>query len=256
MKLSLNKLFSFFETTLKKTLKKQKNKLILTIFTFKNQQKNQISLKLKEKIAKKLGIKLNFIDFQKTPNFINFAKTIKKEAEKKEVTGIIIEKPIPTQLMTDSLYNYIPKEKEIEGLRLKALVLPPQGLAILTMIKYFLTGKINDKIIIDPKKDINFWKKALKNKKIVLLGRDEIYAKPITKIFQEFKINHLNIDLNIKSTEEYLQQADIIINTSDKPLENYSLKPNSIIINYSPLDSSLEPLVVYYLFKNMVGVNK
>lgn len=83
MKLSLNNLFSFFETVLKKTLKKQKNKLILTIFTFKNQQKNQTSLKLKEKIAKKLGIKLNIIDFQKTPNFISFAKNIKKEAEKK-----------------------------------------------------------------------------------------------------------------------------------------------------------------------------
>lgn len=254
MKFSLKNLLAFFEKYLKKLIRSKKNKLTLTIFSVNNKDVNPYSIKQKQKIAKKLGIKINHIDIKTVPNFISFAKQIKKEAENENVNGIIIEKPLPAQLSTDSIYHYIPPKKEIEGLRIKTLVYPPVGLAALTLIKSFFIGKIDEKIIVNLKKDSQFWKKISKTKKIVLLGRDDLYARPITKIMQEFKINHLNIDLKVKSTESYLNEADVIINTTDEDLDNYQLKPNVLLIQHSSKNPTLETLSIYYLFKNLIEI--
>lgn len=254
MTASLKNLLAFFEKYLKKLASSKKNKFTLTIFSVGSSKNQENSIKLKQKIAKKLGIKTNLINIKNTPNFISFAKQLKKEAEKDEVNGIIIERPLPAQLSTDSIYNYIPAKKEIEGLRSKPLVLPPQGLATVSFIKQFFTGKNDEKIIVNPKKDHVFWKKISKTKKIILLGHDDIYAKPISKVMQELKINYLNIDLNVKSTESYLLEADVIINTTDKQLENYQLKPDVLIIHYSAKNPSLETLSTYYLFKNLLEI--
>ncbi|GAB4219702.1 MAG: hypothetical protein Fur009_7100 [Candidatus Microgenomates bacterium] len=251
---SLKELLAFFEKYVKKLISNKKNKFALTIFSVGNSVNQTNSIKLKQKIAKKLGVKINLINIKNVPNFINFAKQIKKEAEKEDVQGIIIERPLPAQLSTDSIYNYIPAKKEIEGLKLKSLIYPPQGLAVLTLIKYYFTGKITEKIIINPKKEGVFWKKFSKSKKIVLLGHDGIYAKPISKVMQDLKISFLNIDLKVKSTESYLLEADIIINTTDEKLDQYQIKPNVLIIQYSPNNPTLETLSTYYLFKNLVDI--
>lgn len=117
-------------------------------------------LKIKEKLAHSLGIGFEFVHLKNTPTFEVFANLLKKNSTHPEVTGIIVQQPLPMQLQTDSLYNYIPLNKEIEGHKLKSTFSYPLGLAVLTILKYVFKDSLAPKdLFVDLIKDAEFFKK-------------------------------------------------------------------------------------------------
>lgn len=279
------KITQFIEKQVKKEVGKlkKKAKVLLSVFLV-GDTPDQISfVRIKSKIAKRLKIEYKLIHLKFTPNFISFANRIKAEVEDKTVKGIIIQQPLPAQLSTDSIYDYIPVVKEIEGHRKKSVFYPPVGLAVLTIIKYIFSGrKIDNRLIVDLKKDKGFFKKFLKNKKIVLIGRGITGGKPIGHVLQEAKINYININSQTQNPAEYLQAADIIITAvGKKVIEPSMLKPGVILINvglrkengklkgdydekeikdiasyYTPTPGGVGPIDVAYLYKNLVDAAK
>lgn len=278
------KIASFIESKIKKEVKKLKKKPSLAVFLIGEDEDQLSFVKIKEKTAKKLGINYKLIHLKNTPNFITLARLIKKEAEDEDVSGIIIQQPLPAQLSTDSLYDFIPKEKEIEGHRKKTDYYPPIGLAVLTLLKYIFSGQILDKrIIAEPVKDQNFFKRFLKNKKILLIGRGKTGGEPIAKTLQQAKISFLNIFSKTQNKEEFIRNADIIITAvGKKVIEGKDLKKGVILINvglrkekevlkgdydeeevkkiasfYTPTPGGIGPIDVCYLYKNLIyGLKK
>ena len=117
-------------------------------------------------MAKALKINFKLIHLTKTPNFIDFANLLKKEVFNPDVTGIIIQQPLPAQLSTDSIYDYIPLLKEIEGHKKKTEFIFPLGLSVMTIIKYVYYGKRKQDIVfVDLKRDRLLFKNVLKSKK-------------------------------------------------------------------------------------------
>ncbi len=197
MKIDGKKIALFIEKQVKKEVKqlKKKTKTLLSCFLV-GISADQISfVKIKSKTAKRLGIEYKLIHLKSLPNFIVLANKIKDEVNNPKVNGIIIQQPLPAQLSTDSIYDYIPVQKEIEGHRKKAVFYPPIGLAVLTIIKFIFSGKkIDKRLFVNLNKDRSFFKKILKNKKIVLLGRGVTGGKPIGHVLQEVKINYINVN--------------------------------------------------------------
>lgn len=194
----------------------------------------QISYVTKKKqIAEKLGIKFDFIHLKDTPSFEKFIQTIKIYANDPQINGIIIQQPLPPQLQTDSIYNFIPANKEIEGHRAKSLFHPPISLATLTILKYiYLQQKIDSSILIDIISDMPHIKKALKHKKIVMVGKGITGGRPIGKTFNLFKINFISVNSQTLNPNEYYQQADIIISAvGKKVLSKNSIKAGAALIN-------------------------
>lgn len=284
MQIDGKKIANFLEKEIKKDVKKlKKNKPSLTVFLIGDSPSQLSFVKIKSQVAKKLGIGYKLIHIKSTPNFISLANKIKEEVNKPDVTGIIIQQPLPAQLSTDSIYDYIPRVKEIEGHRKKSLFYPPIGLAILTLIKYLYSGKKTDKrLIVDLKKDSSFFKKTFKNKKVVLLGRGITGGKPIGHVLQELKINYININSQTSNREEYLLAADVIISAVGKKVIDPSvIKPEVVLLNvglrkendklkgdydegeikniasyYTPTPGGIGPIDVLYLFKNLVDAAK
>ncbi|KKQ24773.1 MAG: Bifunctional protein FolD [Candidatus Roizmanbacteria bacterium GW2011_GWC2_37_13] len=278
------KISLFLGKQVKKEVKKLiKNRPLLTVFLI-GDASDQISfVKIKSNVAKKLGIEYNLIHLKNVPNFISFANRIKEEVNNSKVTGIIIQQPLPAQLSTESIYDYIPQKKEIEGHRKKFIFYPPIGLAVLTIIKYIFSGKkIDKRLLVNLNKDRHFFKKILKNKKIVLVGRGATGGKPIGHILQETKINYINVNSQTINPEEYFKSADIIITAVGKKIIDPSmLKPGVILINaglrkengklrgdyeekeikniasyYTPTPGGVGPIDVIYLYKNLVDAAK
>ncbi|HEX7542938.1 MAG TPA: tetrahydrofolate dehydrogenase/cyclohydrolase catalytic domain-containing protein, partial [Patescibacteria group bacterium] len=121
---------------LKKERKTIKKRVGLSVFLIGNAVDQLSFVKIKSEMAKALKIDFKLTHLTKTPNFIDFANLLKKEVANKDVTGIIIQQPLPAQLSTDSIYDYIPLLKEIEGHRKKTEFIFPLGLAVMTIIKY------------------------------------------------------------------------------------------------------------------------
>lgn len=232
MKIPGKKIADFFIRVLKKSIKKNKKPTLAVILADNNPQ--QLSfVKSKEKVAKKIGINFILHHFKSAPSFEQFLCFIKKISSDKNIHGIVIQQPLPSKLMTQSLYTYIPKEKEIEGHHPKSPFLPPIGQAVLIILKYvFISKKIDKNLFIDLKKDLYVFKEIFRRKKVVLIGKGLTGGKPIGETLSKAKINYINIHSKTPNPQEYYKEADVIISAVGKKiLTPEVLKPGVVLIN-------------------------
>jgi len=266
-----------------KELKKKKKSIKLVVFLIGNSPEQLSFVSIKKKLAKRLGVDFEFIHLKTTPPFIAFVRMIKKKSFDPKTTGIIIQQPLPSQLNTDSVYDFIALEKEIEGHRKKTSFFPPLGLAVITIFKYiYIHPKIDSHLLINIHKDLNAIKKVTKHKKVVIIGRGITGGKPIGKTLAESKINFVGINSQTPHPEDYCKEADIIITAVGKKVLNpLMVKQGVILINvgmrkektkmlgdfdekemksiasyYTPTPGGLGPLDVLYLFKNLLDAAK
>ena len=281
MEIPTKKIASKIEKYLKKEVKSfgKKKKIKLTTFLV-GQATEQLSyVKIKAKIAKKLGIGFELIHLKSTPSFEEFMHKIKEKSQDPTTTGIIIQQPLPAQLSTESLYEYIPTVKEIEGHKRKTTYLPPIGLAILTILKYIYSRTSNEKdLIMNIQKEKGVLKKLFRNKKVVLAGRGITGGKPIGKTLTEARINFINVNSQTPDQHTYFKEADIIITAVGKKiLTPEVLKPGVALINiglrrekgkligdydekeikniagfYTSTPGGAGPIDVLYLFRNLI----
>jgi len=99
---------------LRKQLKKDFSKLrkrgkkakLVTILI--GQSPEQISfVKIKKNMAKKIGVLFEFNNLKNIPSFEELIKYIKTISDEPKNSAIIIQQPLPSQLQTDSIYDFI-----------------------------------------------------------------------------------------------------------------------------------------------------
>lgn len=268
---------------LKRERKVIKKKIGLSVFLVGNAPDQLSFVKIKSEMAKTLKIDFKLIHLTKTPNFIDFANLLKKEVFNPQVTGIIIQQPLPAQLSTDSIYDYVPLLKEIEGHKRKTEFIFPLGLAVMTLIKYIYSGKKKqDVTFVDMKKDRILFKNILKSKKIVIVGRGMTGGMPIGKTLGNLNINYISTNSTTVEPESYFKTADLIItSTGKKVIEPSMLKLGVVLINtgvrkengklkgdyeeseikdiasfYTPTPGGSGPIDVVYLYKNLIDAAK
>ena len=277
------KLAIAIEKALKKGVKKLKKPLRLTTFLI-GESADQISFVARKKLAAtRLGIKFEFVHIKTTPSFEKFINQVRTKSQEPETTGIIIQQPLPPQLNTESVYDFVTAKKEIEGHRRKPLFTPPLGLAILTVLKYvYGASKLNEDLLIDFARDRALLKRIMRNEKVVLMGRGMVGGKPIGKTLTEVGINYININSTTPNPGEYIKDADVIITAvGKKVLTPEMLKPGVILINaglrrengklrgdydekevkdiaryYTPTPKGTGPLDVLYLYNNLIEAAK
>lgn len=276
---AITQLLSKEVTQLKK--KKKLPRLVTILVGQSSEQESFVAIK--KKIAKKIRVDFEFLYLKQLPSFEQFALVLKKFASEKNTKGIIIQQPLPPHLQTETFYNYLPLEKEIEGHKHKSTFYPPLGLAVLTIIKYvYGKGKIDKDIMVNMKKDKNFFRRVLKDKNIVLVGKGITGGKPIGKTLSELRINYLNIHSRNENPEEFYRSADIIISAVGKKVIDPSmLKPGVLLIGvgmrkegngikgdydeqeikdvagfYTSTPGGIGPLDVLYLYHNLIEATK
>ena len=235
---------------------------------------------IKKKVAKEIGVDFEFAHFKKCPSFLEFAKKLRDLAHKPSTTGVIIQLPLPSRLQSDTLYNYIPSVKDLEGHRTKSPHLPPLGLAVISLLKFVANPHGHKKSIYpDQTNDKNLFKQMLKHKKIVLVGSGITGGHPIAQTLHDFKIGFINVNSRTNDPDQYYNEADIIITSvGKKVIEPTMLKKGVILINtglrkvgtklrgdyneeevkniagwYTQTPGGTGPLDVLFLYKNLVN---
>jgi methylenetetrahydrofolate dehydrogenase (NADP+)/methenyltetrahydrofolate cyclohydrolase len=270
---------------LKNTVAELPLKPHLADFLVKGKQEDYAYVRTKERYVKRVGGDFTFHDYKSVPEFMIFANKLKQVGLDDKITGIIIQQPLPSNLSTDTLYNYIPLKKEIEGHKNKSDFCPPVGLAILTILKYiFLPGDKTDANLlkVDFNKDLLFFKRVLKKKKIVLVGKGNTGGKPIGHVLNLAKINFINIHSKTPNPESFYKEADIIITAVGKKIiKPEYIKEGVILLNiglrrendewkgdyeedeikniagfYTPIVGGVGPLDITYLVDNLVKATK
>lgn len=265
--------------------KKAKKKPKLVVFSVRPQEEDLMFIKTKQKAAEKIGADFELYHFKRMPRFEDFAVKIRQLCETDSTTGVVIQKPLPAQLTTETLYNYIPINKEIEGHKYKSPFSPPIGLAVLTVLKYiYATGrkKTISNVLVDPAIDRDFFKKICKKKRIVVMGKGETGGKPIGDVLSILKINYINTHSKTPTASPFYNEADIIIPAVGKKVLTPSmLKKGVVLISvgtrrekdqwrgdydtdeikdiasfYTPTPGGIGPLDIAYLMYNLVEAFK
>lgn len=264
-------------------LKQQGKQPLLKTILVGNASEQLSFVAIKQKKAAKLGINFDFIHLNSNPLlYEEFINTVKHEAQKPETTGIIIQQPLPASLNSDSMYKYIPQVKEIEGHTPKSQFMSPLGLAVLTCLKYTFTQSMDEKDILITDKDIPFFHKALKGKRVLLMGKGVTGGQPIAKTLSHMKINFLNIfsGTSKDAADLFIKEADVIITAvGKKVITRDAIKPGAVLLNvglrkdettetlkgdydeeeiadiasyYTRTPGGIGPIDVLYLYQNLI----
>lgn len=205
---------------LKKKIEKLDKKLTLVVISVGNDEASRVYVSQKEKMANSIGY--NFInlhyDYVKEELLINKIKELNDDLN---ITGIIVQLPLPNYLNKDKIINTINPSKDVDGLT---------NTNLLKLIK-----KENCLIPCTPKGilDLLEYYRIDLQQNIVIVGRSELVGLPLFHLLLNKNATITLCHSKTKNLEYYTKNADILIVAVGKKelITKDMIKENSIIID-------------------------
>ena len=195
---------AFLREELKKeiSLIKDKTKKVpgLSVILIGDFAPSQIYVRNKEKNSKEVGINSQVIRYSKSVTEKEILKKIKELNDNKDVSGILVQLPLPKQVNKEKIINAISPLKDVDGFHptnvgnlasgYKSIV-PCTPLGCLFLIK-----KIE---------------KNLSGKHAVVLGRSNLNGKPMAQLLLKENCTVTITHSKTKNLKEECQKADILV---------------------------------------------
>lgn len=239
----------------KKTVS-QKNKPGLAAILVGEDPTSKLYLKLKKEACEKTGIDFHYYYLDKKCPEKEILTAIDFLNKDPEVTGIIVQLPLPKQFNTDKIISAISPQKDVDGFSKKSKFTSPNALGIVELIKS------TDENLI--------------GKKVGILANSEIFSRPFKKLLPKCKVEYLNPKASRFTLQASL--SDILIVAIGKPkcIKPSMIKKGAILIDVginkvnkktigdidpacdkvasfrSPVPGGVGPMTVAMLLQNLV----
>ncbi|RJQ36558.1 bifunctional 5,10-methylenetetrahydrofolate dehydrogenase/5,10-methenyltetrahydrofolate cyclohydrolase [Candidatus Microgenomates bacterium] len=134
---------------------------------------------------------------------------VEKLNKDKTVHGIIVQRPLPSQINPDKITKISTPEKDIDSFHPDSFFPMPLAAAVLEILKnvYALIFKKTDEDFLN-------W---LKSKKIIVIGKGATGGGPTAALLKKLGANPQVIDSKTKNPEELTKEADIVISAVGRP---------------------------------------
>lgn len=176
----------------------------------------------KKEACEKIGAKFELLNFSSDITQEKLEEQIIKLAKDQQVSGIVVQLPIPKNLDTEKVLNLIPINKDIDVLSEMAVKSFASGES-----KIFppVVGAIEELLI-----ENNI---SLDNKKIVVLGKGRLVGKPVISWLKNLNCDFEVIDRSTENIAEITKTADVIISGVGVPgiIKSEMVKDEVIIID-------------------------
>ena len=172
----------------------------LTVILVGDFAPSQIYVKNKEKISKEVGINSNVIKYPKDVSEEEILKKIKELNNDKNVSGILVQLPLPDQISKEKVINLIDPLKDVDGFSpINAgnlasgynAIVPCTPLGCLLLLK-----KVE---------------KNLSGKHAVIIGRSNLNGKPFAQLLLKENCTVTITHSKTKNLKEECLKADILI---------------------------------------------
>jgi len=178
-----------------------------------------------EKLAEELGVEYQPRDLKSDLTFEEFKSEIEKLNKDVSVTGIILNKPFPSEWNDADVFSLLSEEKDIEGMH-------PANLG-----RFFLTQpRFTSPTALSVMRMINESKVQLRGKRVVLVGFSPLIGRPLA-LWLGSKLATVSIT-HIATDEEgdlssYIERADVVISAVGKPglIKGDWIKKGAIVID-------------------------
>lgn len=274
--LSGKKASDFYKQQLINEIKKledtNKNVPTLAIVIPKADDASLSYLKMREKLAKEIGINLVVHSF-KMVDQEELSKLIKELNENKEISGIIIDRPFPKEINEQEIYDLISAKKDVDGCNSVNA-----GLLMHGQQTHFPSTAVAVRELL------MFYEIEIIGKNVIVIGRSKTVGLPAAKLLLDKDATVTIAHSKTKNLKELCQKADIIVvavgkikmineeyvskNTiiidvgihydekEDKMFGDVDPKVYEIVKSYSPVPGGVGPLTSVMLMKNVLEAHK
>lgn len=175
-----------------------------------------------EKIFKKLGIKINKINFEENISLNDFINEMNSLGRNKDIHGILLLRPLSQDLEKLKAFQYIPPSKDVEGITYESL-----GKLIAGEDTFF---PCTPQAVIEL---LDFYNIPIEGRNIVVVGRSISVGRPLSLL-----LLHRNATVTICHSKTidlkfYTRMADILMVAVGKPgiITEDMVKENGIVID-------------------------
>ena len=199
-KLQSEKLRKKIKKDLAEICKKTTDVPKLSVILIGNYLPSQIYVKNKVKKAKEVGIKSEIIKYPETVSEKEILDKINLLNKDKEVTGILVQLPLPNQISQKKIINTIDPKKDVDGfspLNVGNLasgydaIVPCTPLGCIKLIKSV--------------------KENLKGLNAVIIGRSNLNGKPMAQLLLKENCTVTILHSNSRDIKEESKRADILV---------------------------------------------
>jgi methylenetetrahydrofolate dehydrogenase (NADP+)/methenyltetrahydrofolate cyclohydrolase len=172
----------------------------LTVILIGDFAPSQIYVRNKEKNSKEVGINSNVIKYSKDVKEEEVLKKIKELNNNKDVSGILVQLPLPDQINKEKIINSIDPSKDVDGFN-------PVNVGN-------LASGYNGIIPCTPLGCLLLLKKIEKNlsgKHAVIIGRSNLNGKPMAQLLLKENCTVVITHSKTKNLKEECSKADILI---------------------------------------------
>jgi methylenetetrahydrofolate dehydrogenase (NADP+)/methenyltetrahydrofolate cyclohydrolase len=219
-------------------------------------------LSLKKVAAEEMGTKLEIIDFgedAKTKEIIELTEDLNA---KDDVHGIMLQLPLPKEFSEkekEEIVSCIAKKKDVDGMKDDSAFIAPVVKAVLFAIR--MAGEL---------------KTYEEGTLFVVLGAEGFVGEKIFKALEDMGLRVKGVDLNTKSKNRMIKDADVLISATGKSgvVQEGMVKDGAILIDVGAPDAEIEekaknkalfatpvpggigPLTIGFLLENLVEAAK
>lgn len=206
----------------KKIIEKENLKIKLAIIQVGDNEASNIYVKNKEKYCNMVGIKTDIYKLSSDTKEEELINLIDKLNKIKEVTGIILQSPVPKYIDYDKCSKTILSSKDVDGFT-------KENIYKLYMNEdTIMPATVKGIIVLLKKYNIN-----IDGSNVVIIGRGNIVGKPLSLALTNENATVSLLHSHTKDITKYTKEADIIISACGTPniITSDMIKDNSVVID-------------------------
>jgi len=204
-------------------IKKSKNKVPgLTVILIGNYTPSKIYVKNKEKNSKEVGMNSNVIKYSDDVSEKEILNKIKELNNDQNVSGILVQLPLPKQIDKEKIINSIHPSKDVDGfnpVNVGNLSSGYQGLVPCTPMGCLMLIKKVEK--------------NLSGKHAVIIGRSNLNGKPMAQLLLKENCTVTIVHSKTKNLQQECLKADILVAAVGVPnlVKKDWVKKDAIVID-------------------------
>lgn len=183
---------------------------------------SKIYVRNKKLAAEKVGIKSTIINFEESISEDILLKQIEELNNNPEITGILVQLPLPKHIDKNKIVTAISPKKDVDGFTPENV-----GKLALGLEPYFYPATPQGIIML-----LDEYNLPLEGADAVVIGRSNIVGKPMVQMLLKRNATVTSCHSYTKDIEEKIKTADIVVSAVGKKIVRCKMvKSKSIIVD-------------------------
>ena len=183
---------------------------------------SKIYVNNKKKAAEKVGIKSTIIEFGVNIEENQLLSKIEELNNDKDVTGILVQLPLPQHINKNNIITAISPKKDVDGFHPENV-----GKLVIGMEPCYYPATPQGILMLLDEYNVN-----LEGKNAVVIGRSNIVGKPMAQMLLKRNATVTMCHSYTENLEEIIKTADVVVSAVGKKIVRCKMvKKNSVVVD-------------------------